>query len=285
MKKIFTLVSLFSINLITAQSVMLWDGEGTKNVYFHYYDGTLDSMHANPYKGGIDTSNTVVRYVRDNSMSYDNIQLFTMGKFNDIIPYASTSGPKMTLKVWSNMPVGSRVDIQLGISTSTLYPQSIHSEYSATTTVTRAWENLTFNFLYKDPASYNAGGDIDKVVLMFRPNGMTADTVYFDELMGPNTVTVGLAERSKYSSFAVAQNNPNPAMNQTSIKIDMDVAQPVSVVLYDMLGKQVKAILDKDLQAGIHHIQVDTHNLPSGIYFYTVKAGNEVQSMKMTVSK
>lgn len=287
MKKIFILITAFTITQRSqAQTQTLCDFEGTKHVYFKYADGDLDSAAVNPSATGSNTSAVCALYIRDTTQ-YDNLQMITLTKFDDISYLASASATaKMTMKVWSNMPVGTRVEIQLGSSTDMSYPSGIHSVYTATTAATRAWETLTFNFSsVPGPPSFMLPGSIDKLVILFNPNSHSRDSIYFDEVMGPTIIaTTGLSEKETVTP-KVYQNSPNPCKESTSIKLFIDKPGTVNVTLYDLLGKPVAVLANEEMAPGAHTLKVNTEGLSSGIYFYELKRGSFSQSMKMIVTK
>jgi hypothetical protein len=287
MKKIILLFSVFTFTQKSdGQTQLLCDFETTKQVYFNYYDGTLDTLSTNPSTAGSNTSAVCAKYIRD-TILFDNIQMRTFTKFDDISYLASTSASsKMSMMVWSNMPVGTRVEIQLGTSTDLNYPSGIHSVYAATTSVMHSWETLTFNFSsVPGPPSFSLSGSIDKMVILFHPNSNSKDTIYFDNPMGPTIVAAtGLTERST-ENFKVFQNKPNPARDNTSIKLQLGQSGLVNVTLYDILGKAISTVVNEEMTPGTHTVNITTENLPNGIYFYEIKQGNNSQSMKMIVAK
>ncbi len=70
------------------------------------------------------------------------------------------------------------------------------------------------------------------------------------------------------STLRLAGNYPNPVSNETTIRFDVDRAQSVSLVLYDMLGREVRTLLRSDLPAGSHEVDVSSDGLSAGTYLY-----------------
>ncbi len=89
------------------------------------------------------------------------------------------------------------------------------------------------------------------------------------------------------SSFKLAQNYPNPFNPSTVINYQLPVSGHVSLKVYDMLGREVATLVDEFQQAGNHNSQFSIRNsqLSSGIYFYTIKAGNFIETKKMVLMK
>ena len=92
----------------------------------------------------------------------------------------------MSIDVWSPA-AGIVVQITLedaSISEGAPFPTGRHSVYLTTTTQTMAWETLTFTFDNRPDAAIS-NVLVDRLVLLFNPNSNTADTYYFDNLVGP----------------------------------------------------------------------------------------------------
>ena len=57
--------------------------------------------------------------------------------------------------------------------------------------------------------------------------------------------------------------------------------QFAKLVVYDILGNEVAALVNRELPAGNHEVEFDGSNLPGGVYFYRLQAGSFVSSKKM----
>lgn len=75
-------------------------------------------------------------------------------------------------------------------------------------------------------------------------------------------------------AYVLEQNYPNPFNPITNIRFSIPVEQKVTIKIYDLLGREVKAVLDERITAGQHQIQFDGTGLASGLYFYGMKAGS-----------
>lgn len=85
--------------------------------------------------------------------------------------------------------------------------------------------------------------------------------------------------------FSLSQNYPNPFNPVTNIKFSLPVSGQTSLKVYDMLGREVKTLINKDMPAGNYEVYFNASGLPSGIYFYTLTNGNFTSSNKMTLLK
>ncbi|MBU1638159.1 T9SS type A sorting domain-containing protein, partial [bacterium] len=81
---------------------------------------------------------------------------------------------------------------------------------------------------------------------------------------------------------ALHQNYPNPFNPSTTIAFTLPQAGQTSLVVYDLLGRSVVTLLDKELTAGSYHVPWDASALPSGVYFYRLTSG-EFADVKKTV--
>jgi hypothetical protein len=93
---------------------------------------------------------------------------------------------------------------------------------------------------------------------------------------------------------ALSQNYPNPFNPSTTISFDIPGTagnkQSVSLTVYDIRGRRVKMLIDSELDPGSYKIHWDGRNdrgvtVSSGIYLYTLKAGDETFTRKMTILK
>lgn len=84
--------------------------------------------------------------------------------------------------------------------------------------------------------------------------------------------------------FGLQQNFPNPFNPSTVIKYSIPVSGQVNLQVYDVLGRLVKTLIDETKQAGEYTLEYKT-DLPSGVYYYSLKTGSFTETRKMTVIK
>ncbi len=85
--------------------------------------------------------------------------------------------------------------------------------------------------------------------------------------------------------YSLHQNYPNPFNPSTTIGFDLPEAQRVKLVVYNILGEEVKVVVDEYVEAGIHSRSVQFMGLPSGVYLYRITAGRFSESKKLLVLK
>lgn len=85
------------------------------------------------------------------------------------------------------------------------------------------------------------------------------------------------------TSFSLLQNYPNPFNPETIINYQLPVACFVALKVYDILGKKVAVLVNEYQQPGNYVKMFHGTSQPSGIYFYTLKAGNFSETNKMVL--
>lgn len=85
--------------------------------------------------------------------------------------------------------------------------------------------------------------------------------------------------------FELSQNYPNPFNPVTNISFSIPEDSFVTLKIYNMLGNEVATILNKDMESGEHLVKFNASSLSSGIYFYMLKADNNVATKKLVLLK
>lgn len=99
-----------------------------------------------------------------------------------------------------------------------------------------------------------------------------------------------MPERLKVSpempkEFALHNNYPNPFNPVTTISFDIPEQIIASIIIYDVLGKEVKVLINGKLEPGRYDAVFDASNFPSGIYFYRLSTEKFTQTKKMILVK
>ena len=114
----------------------------------------------------------------------------------------------------------------------------------------------------------------------------------FEFHVGPSTAVEQptLVGGTMPESYALHQNYPNPFNPETTIRFDVPQASPVSLRIYNVTGQLVRELTAGHRQAGSYEIHWNglndqSHLVPSGIYFYHMKAGDFTATRKMALIK
>ncbi len=96
---------------------------------------------------------------------------------------------------------------------------------------------------------------------------------------------IGISENTNKTvgNINVSTCYPNPASGLTTIQVELFREMNVSMEITNLTGQKVMEIPAKAMQAGSHTLTLDASALGSGVYFYTVKAGNESVTKKLIV--
>lgn len=87
------------------------------------------------------------------------------------------------------------------------------------------------------------------------------------------------------SQYVLLQNYPNPFNPATKIQYSLAGTQLVTLKIYDILGREIRTLINKTQDAGYYTIEFDASNLPSGTYIYKLSAGSFVSTQKMMLVK
>ena len=85
--------------------------------------------------------------------------------------------------------------------------------------------------------------------------------------------------------FVLNQNYPNPFNPNTTIKYSIPKAGIVSLKVFDVLGKEVAELVNETKSAGSYSVNFNAVNLPSGVYFYCLRAGSFSETRKLLLLK
>ena len=94
-------------------------------------------------------------------------------------------------------------------------------------------------------------------------------------------------ENETIKEFRLYQNYPNPFNPSTDIRFTLDKPVHVELIVYNIWGKKVATILNRNMLAGTHNVtfNISHRKLSSGEYFYEMKVGDTTKRMKMVLLK
>ena len=294
------------------QSFSGWEGTGTGS-----YTGTdnpatitvsgpiVQTAH---FTGGGSTSEITVgsspagRTITIDGQAYGTAQLFnwvigSTHTVNVASPQAGAPGMRYAFNSWSNgqpqshtfiTPAGAyaltaQFDTECNLlmasgvgGTSTppsgWHPQGNSVEIRATPNsgyVFDRWEGA-------GPGSYSGKSNPVTITL----NGGVTESAFFS----PST---DVRDRSALPyDLTLYQNSPNPCATQTSVGFTLPRSQRVSLVVTDMLGREIVRPIDMQfLPAGAHQLVMDISTIRSGVYFYSLVTADGLRTGRMTVMK
>jgi|GEM_PF-944102 len=86
-------------------------------------------------------------------------------------------------------------------------------------------------------------------------------------------------------NFKLEQNYPNPFNPTTVIEYSLPFESPVKLEIFDILGREISTLINKNQKAGAYSVKFNGGNLSSGVYFYRITAGNLVATKKLLIVK
>jgi len=103
---------------------------------------------------------------------------------------------------------------------------------------------------------------------------------------GAFTAPTGITDKgSTIITYNLNQNYPNPFNPSTNISYSLPKESYVTVKVFDILGREVKTLVDGYKSAGQYNVSFDASKFTSGVYFYQLKTGNLLFTKKMMLLK
>ena len=171
---------------------------------------------------------------------------------------------------WANGTVVGGNAVELEVATQSYLPFSIELD-AAGTSPDSIWIQMIVVSDSDDPA-FGAYALVDDLSF-----GVTTDVEQFSGV-------------PKY--YALNQNYPNPFNPTTTISYSIPsvdagiiLEQNVNLTVFDLLGREVKNLVNESKQPGNYEITFDASSLTSGIYYYTLTTSNYIQTKKMLLIK
>jgi hypothetical protein len=139
--------------------------------------------------------------------------------------------------------------------------------------------NITY---FKDIISDDFNNDSKPDVALLRgDSGSDTISVYLNAGWIPTGIKSGNNSSSIITGYQLNQNYPNPFNPSTTIKYSIPIAGLVTLTVFNILGEQVKTLINQEMPAGNYTVQFNASSLASGIYLYRIQAGSFVQTKKM----
>jgi hypothetical protein len=113
----------------------------------------------------------------------------------------------------------------------------------------------------------------------------TAPDIGADEFDSSSITGIIIISKDIPRSFKLYENYPNPFNPTTTINYDVPKNIFVKLVVYDISGKKVETLVNKNLQAGEHKAVWNGSNYTSGVYFARIEAGSYTHTIKMLMVK
>jgi phosphatidylserine/phosphatidylglycerophosphate/cardiolipin synthase-like enzyme len=176
------------------------------------------------------------------------------------------------------------VDVRLKSGTSGL----LHHKYAIIDAEDPAWGPVTLTGSHNWSNSAEASNNENLLVL--RDGGVANQYLQefagrYYQFGGSDTIRVGVDadDSSVPVTYALAQNFPNPFNPETSIRYQVPGDAHVTLTVYDVLGREVRVLVNGPQGAGKYSVRVSAIGLASGVYLYRLTAGGFSQTRRMLV--
>ena len=148
-----------------------------------------------------------------------------------------------------------------------------------------SWQNLNFlpNNNFTSPSlTCNKDGEVWAAMCSESKIDTASDiVVYHSNITSINRKVENILP----IKFGLLQNYPNPFNPTTTIRYQIPKQSQVTIKIFDVLGKEVAALLNAVQKAGAHEVEWNAKDFASGVYFYQIRAGEFIAIKKMLLIK
>ncbi len=170
--------------------------------------------------------------------------------------------------------------------------QGYASNYSIQTTIDSSKWNILEQIVYgigginNTETFDNLQGIGRYVIFLLQVPGADAVSINEIEIYGlPTTVDSNNEINKKPTEYSLSQNFPNPFNPSTEIRFNIPNTSDVSLIVYSLLGQQIATLVKRQLAPGKYSVNFDGSGISSGLYFYTLMAGDYMMTKKMILLK
>lgn len=233
-------------------------GGGSTSVITEAEDGTLSGTSIAATRNGYSGSGYVTGFDNQGDYLEATVELASGGEFPLSIGYAADGDVKLSVSINGSV-------------------ERKNFTFPSSSTFTETGFNNTFN----------SGTNTIRVFVDKGPSGGPADIDYF-EVEGADSPAKAVEENEntdEIETFALSKNYPNPFNPTTQITYQLPTSEFVTLEVFNMAGQKVATLVDQQQSKGSYQVQFDASALSSGIYIYSLRAGNFIQTNKMVLLK
>lgn len=149
---------------------------------------------------------------------------------------------------------------------------------------------LTFSWNDASPASLNSGDVLFHIAFTAKKSGSVAGNIgitsditsaeAYDEASGVMGVTWRNISTGSNSGYELAQNKPNPFNDMTVINFEVPSAMKTTLTVHDVTGKVIRTYM-VDAAKGLNTVNIGRGELNTGVFYYTLRAGEFTATRKM----
>jgi hypothetical protein len=131
--------------------------------------------------------------------------------------------------------------------------------------------------------SYQLLGTIGQAAIGVAAGGSYENQIGFWYM--PGWVLTGIEDGEQPLRTFFGQNFPNPFNPVTTLSYGLETAQHVTITIYDVSGREVRTLVDSDMEPGRYQATLDAAGLAGGVYFARMVAGDYVENKKLVLIK
>ncbi|MGE5847848.1 MAG: T9SS type A sorting domain-containing protein [Ignavibacteria bacterium] len=236
-----------------------------------------------------------LKFTPEDSISYLGIQVFYTNTFSqcDTIYLFGRGNPLPTLKL-DNRTIHFNATLPGAINQTYI---NLINENEATLRISRIIITDTLFNISRDSLDI-VPGSFFKDTLIYKPLEIGKDSallfIYSNSIKGIDTVYLyGICDtvltsvgEERYSiTYLLDQNYPNPFNPTTTINYQIPEAGWVMIKIYDVLGREIRTLVNEEKKSGRYQVKFNAADLASGIYLYKMQAGNFVSIKKLILMK
>ncbi|HEX2869521.1 MAG TPA: aryl-sulfate sulfotransferase [Ignavibacteriales bacterium] len=215
----------------------------------------------------------------NNSNSAGISEWSTVNKFFSASPYIKVMYPGAN----KNLYVDSIYVIRWQSNVNDKFNIHLLSGNGSVTVIADSVTSNTKAFLWEVPSSIKLDS-LYRIRITSLDHANLTDTS--DHTFSIGKATSGVSDlKVSSTSYQLCQNYPNPFNPITTITYSIPKESNVELKVYNMLGSEVTTLVSKKQNAGVYSLHFDGSNLPSGIYIYTIHAGQYRASKKLVLLK
>jgi hypothetical protein len=220
-------------------------------------------------------------------------QIDPTSQYSAICPWVAQNQDEWLVTAPFSLGNGSaNIEFYIGHSTAWLSNATIHLKIS--TDNGASWTNLWTAQNDGQPWMWrqknidiSAYANKSNLKLAWQYVGNDGDVAALDavKLMGYQTDIEELIDATLPSDFNLYQNYPNPFNPETKIRFDLPKSTFVTLKIYDVLGSEIRTIVNEELRPGKYETSFNASLLASGMYIYQLTAGEYTASKKLVFIK
>ncbi|KUG25569.1 hypothetical protein ASZ90_004607 [hydrocarbon metagenome] len=151
---------------------------------------------------------------------------------------------------------------------------------------TGSWDNGWYN-----PQGLFDWGNVNLFEIVDEFGNLSQNEIFIDEIKIFDPNSTGIEEEIFAKEFKLFQNYPNPFNPTTKIKFSIPSyginkqSEKITLRIYDILGKEIKTLVNHQLRPGIYEVEFNASYLASGVYIYKLTSSSFVDTKQMMLVK